>query len=185
MIMKNLKIRLKMKRKKPEFVMQGSKNLKRLGKRWRKPRGSHSKLREHKTAKGFLPRTGYGSPRDVKYFHPSGFEEKLIYNSEGLTGIDAQKQACRIVSSVGKRGVSSLILLAILRYSSPHSTRYLVISSLITSDLLRGFTPASTQYFLTMSIFTKENSFSFLNSLTASPVRPKQISYTSINLCLS
>lgn len=92
-----------MKRRKPEFVMQGTKNLKRLGNRWRKPRGAHSKLREHKTAKGFLPRPGYGSPRDVKYLHPSGFEEKLIYNSEGLTGIDAQKQACRIASSVGKK----------------------------------------------------------------------------------
>ena len=90
-----------MKRKKPEFVMQGSKNLKRLGDRWRKPRGAHSKLREHKTAKGFLPRTGYGSPRDVKYLHPSGFKEKLVYNFNDLTSIDPTKQACRIASSVG------------------------------------------------------------------------------------
>jgi large subunit ribosomal protein L32e len=92
-----------MKRRKPEFVMQGTKNLKRLGERWRKPRGIHSKLREHKTAKGFLPRRGYGSPRDVKYLHPSGFEEKLVYNFKDLAGINPSKQACRIASSVGKK----------------------------------------------------------------------------------
>lgn len=101
--MKHLKLRLKMKRKKPEFETQGSQNLKRLGKSWRKPRGKHSKLRTHNTAKGFLPRPGYGSPKDVRYLHPSGFEEVLIYNANDLENIDSQKQACRIASSVGKK----------------------------------------------------------------------------------
>ncbi|OGI11946.1 50S ribosomal protein L32e [Candidatus Micrarchaeota archaeon RBG_16_36_9] len=101
--MKHLKLRLRMKRKKPVFVMQGSRNLKRLGERWRKPRGIHSKLREHKTAKGFLPRRGYGSPKDVKFLHPSGFEEKLVYNFKDLMSINSQKQACKIASSVGRK----------------------------------------------------------------------------------
>ena len=92
-----------MKRKKPGFFMQGSKNLKRLERKWRKPHGEHSKLREHKTAKGFLPHPGYSSPRDVRYLHPSGFEEKLVYNFKDLLGIDPSKQACRIASTVGKK----------------------------------------------------------------------------------
>ena len=83
--------------------MQGGKNLKRLGKSWRKPHGKHSKLRTHKKAKGFLPRPGYGSPRDVKGLHPSGFEEKITYNLKDLLSINPEKQACRIASSVGKK----------------------------------------------------------------------------------
>jgi len=101
--MKELKTRLKRKRKKPEFIRQGGKNLKRLGKKWRKPRGSQSKLRKHKKARGFIPHPGYGSPKSVKGLHPSGFEEILIYNVNDLGKINSEKQACRIASSVGMK----------------------------------------------------------------------------------
>ena len=101
--MKTLKLRLKIKRKKPDFIKQGGKNLRRLEKKWRKPRGSQSKLRKHKKDKGFLPHPGYGSPRAVKGLHPSGFEEVLIYNVKDLEKIDSEKQACRIASTVGKK----------------------------------------------------------------------------------
>jgi large subunit ribosomal protein L32e len=83
--------------------MQGAQNLKRLKKSWRHPRGKHSKLREHKKAKGFIPMPGYGSPKSVRCLHPSGFEEKLIYNVDGLLGMKPEKQACRIASAVGKK----------------------------------------------------------------------------------
>lgn len=101
--MKALKIRLKVKRKKPEFLRQGIKNVKRIEKKWRKPRGIHSKLREHRKAKGFVPRRGYGSPRVVRYLHPSGFEEVLAYNLSDLGKINPEKQACRIAATVGKK----------------------------------------------------------------------------------
>ena len=99
--MKDLKLRLKIKRKKPKFRRQGEKNLKRLGKKWRKPRGIHSKLREHKKARGFIPNPGYGSPKSTKGLHPSGFEEMLVYNVKDLEKINPEKQACRIASTVG------------------------------------------------------------------------------------
>jgi len=101
--MNKLKLRLKIKRKKPEFIMQGGKTLKRLGDKWRMPQGKHSKLRSHKKAKGFMPRHGYGSPKEVKYLHPTGFEEKLVHNIKDLASINPQKQACRIASSVGTK----------------------------------------------------------------------------------
>jgi len=101
--MNKLKLRLKMKRKKPEFLRQNAKNLKTLGKKWRMPRGRHSKLKMHKKSKGFMPNTGYGSPVEVRGFHPSGFEEVLIYNSNDLTKINPTNQACRIASTVGKK----------------------------------------------------------------------------------
>jgi len=101
--MRELKLRIKTKRKKPKFIRQGTKNLKRLGKKWRRPRGSQSKLRKHKKAKGFLPHPGYGSPKSVRGLHPSGFEDVLIYNVKGLEKIDSKKQSCRIASRVGKK----------------------------------------------------------------------------------
>lgn len=101
--MKDLKLRAKMKRKKPDFMREGSKNFKRVGKKWRRPRGEQSKLRRHKKSKGFIPHPGYGSPRSVRGLHPSGFEEVLVFNIRDLEKINPEKQACRIASTVGKK----------------------------------------------------------------------------------
>jgi large subunit ribosomal protein L32e len=101
--MNKLKMRRSLKGKKPAFVMQGAKNLKRLKKSWRHPRGMHSKLRQHNKAKGFIPTPGYGSPKSVRFLHPSGFEDVLVYNVNELTKLKPERQACRIASSVGKK----------------------------------------------------------------------------------
>ena len=92
-----------MENKKPTFSRQGEKNLKRLGRKWRKPKGMHSKLRRHKKAKGFMPQPGYGSPKTLRYLHPSGFEEVIVFNIKDLEKINPSKQACRIASVVGKK----------------------------------------------------------------------------------
>lgn len=91
------------KRKKPKFLRQGAKNIKRVSKKWRKPMGSQSKLRKHKIARGSMPNAGYGSPKAVRGLHPSGYEDILIHNPTDLEKIDSKKQACRIASTVGKR----------------------------------------------------------------------------------
>jgi len=97
------KLRLKIKRKKPKFIRQGGKNLRRVGEKWRKPTGSQSKLRKHKKGRGYIPHPGYGSPKSVKGLHPSGFEEILVHNIKDLERIDSKKQACKIASKVGKK----------------------------------------------------------------------------------
>ena len=91
------------KRKKPKFLRQGSKNLVRVKENWRRPRGKQSKLRMHKKARGLLPNAGYGSPKSIRGFHPSGFEDVLVYNISNLEKIDSKKQACRIASTFGKK----------------------------------------------------------------------------------
>ena len=91
------------KRKKPKFPRQGAKNLKRVKDKWRKPRGSQSKLRKHKKSRGSMPNAGYGSPKSIRGLHPSGFEDVLVYNINNLEKIDSKKQACRIASTVGKK----------------------------------------------------------------------------------
>ena len=101
--MDNLKLRLKIKRKKPVFIRKRGKIFVRLGLKWRSPKGGHSKLRRHKKEAGNLPRAGYGSPKAVKGLHPSGFEELLVFNLKDLEKINPEKQACRISATVGKK----------------------------------------------------------------------------------
>jgi len=101
--MNELKLRLKIKRKKPVFVRKRGGIYKRLGLKWRAPRGIHSKLRKHKREAGNLPKSGYGSPKSVRGLHPSGFEEFLVYNLKDVEKINPEKQACRIASNVGKK----------------------------------------------------------------------------------
>jgi len=101
--MNELKLRLKIKRKKPEFIRKRGKIFKRLGLKWRKPKGLHSQLRRHKKEAGYMPRAGYGSPREVIGLHPSGFEDVLVFNTRDLEKINSEKQVCRIASSVGKK----------------------------------------------------------------------------------
>lgn len=101
--MNKLKLRLRMKRAKPKFLRQGWFRLKRLGEKWRAPKGKQSKLRQHMKAKGFMPHPGYGSPREVKGTHPCGLKEVLIFNPAQLENIEKTKQCIRISARVGKK----------------------------------------------------------------------------------
>jgi len=101
--MDNLKLRMKIKRKKPVFIRKRGKIYKRLGLKWRVPRGTHSQMRRHKKEAGNMPRPGYGSPRAVEGMHPSGFKEFMVFNLNDLQKINPAKQACRIASTVGKK----------------------------------------------------------------------------------
>lgn len=101
--MNQLKLRLKIKRSKPDFVRKRGGVYKRLGLKWRRPKGIHSQLRKHKREAGNIPKSGYGSPRTVKGLHPSGFEEVRVFNMNDVSKINPQKQACRIASTVGKK----------------------------------------------------------------------------------
>jgi large subunit ribosomal protein L32e len=102
-IMNNLKLRLKMKRKKPAFIRKRGTVLSKLGLKWRSPKGSQSQLRQHKREAGNMPKSGYGSPRAVEGLHPSGFAEFMVFNPNDLQKIDPVKQACRISATVGKK----------------------------------------------------------------------------------
>jgi large subunit ribosomal protein L32e len=90
--------------KKPKFLRQLALSYKRrLGLKWRKPRGSQSKLRKHKKSKGFMPSVSYGTPKTLRYLHPSGFREVLVNNIKDLEKIDASKEAVKISHGVGKK----------------------------------------------------------------------------------
>jgi len=90
-------------RKKPKFIRQSGNEYVRLGDKWRKPRGTTSKLRLKQKGKGFIPQPGYGAPRKLRYKHPSGLYEILVHNLTELQKINPKTHAARIAAGVGKR----------------------------------------------------------------------------------
>jgi large subunit ribosomal protein L32e len=96
-----MNVRSRQKAKKPEFNRHDHQKKKRLGLSWRKPRGLHNKLRRQIAAKGKPVRPGFGSPRAVRGFHPSGFPEMLVNNVADLE--KAAGCVVRIASAVGMK----------------------------------------------------------------------------------
>jgi len=88
---------------KPDFHRYEGWRYKRLGDKWRRPRGKDSKTRVSRRGKPARVKVGYGSPRSTRYLHPSGYREILIHNADELKGLDSKKNAVRIAGNVGKR----------------------------------------------------------------------------------
>ena len=100
---KLLKMKNKMARKRVQFRRQEWFMYKKFGEEWRKPRGKHSKLREHLSRRPPVVDAGYRGPAQVRGLHPSGFREVLVHNMKELESIDNRFQACRIASTVGRK----------------------------------------------------------------------------------
>ena len=85
----------------PAFKRQEWYRYKMLGEEWRRPRGIHSKMRRGFKRRPPMVEIGYGGPALVRGLHPSGFEEVMVYNVDGLEDIDPKTQAARIGGTVG------------------------------------------------------------------------------------
>jgi len=98
-----LKVRERIKGKKPNFKRQESWRYKRLKEGWRKPRGIDSKMR--KSVKGWPKsvKVGYRGPKEARGLHPSGYEEVLVYNVDDIDKVNPETQAIRIAHTVGGR----------------------------------------------------------------------------------
>ena len=109
-----LEIRKGIKKKTPKFRRQEwFRKKQRLGVKWRKPRGIHSKLREHEKAKGSLPRPGYGSPLAVRGLNRQGYREILVKNLSDMKKINHKEEVAIIASGVGKRKRLELLEFAV------------------------------------------------------------------------
>jgi large subunit ribosomal protein L32e len=102
-IVKALALRRELKDKTPHFIRQEAYNYGRLGKNWRKPRGTHSKMRHHINYRINVVSIGYGGPNASKGMHPSGFREVLVHHPLELDRVDPKTQAARIAHGVGVR----------------------------------------------------------------------------------
>ncbi len=104
---KNLKrlfmLKLEIARRRPLFRRQEWFRYKKLGEAWRKPKGKHSKLREHRKYRPPVVDSGFRGPRAVRYLHPSGYRDVLVHNEKELEKLDPSLDAIRIGASVGMR----------------------------------------------------------------------------------
>jgi len=100
---KLLRIRKKIKKKKPKFTRQEGYRYVRLKDAWRKPRGRHSKLRRSRRSRGEKPSTGFRSPPLVRGLTRQGYIPVLVANKNDLVKIDPKKQVAVIRSSVGRK----------------------------------------------------------------------------------
>ena len=96
-------------RKKPEFVNPGSKAVKRVKPRWRRPKGKQSKVRIKLKGKPRMPSIGWRAPKNLRGKHPSGFKEVLVYNLSDLEKVNPKEEAIRIGRTVGKKKRKEII----------------------------------------------------------------------------
>lgn len=87
--------------KMPKFRRQEWFRYKKLGEKWRKPKGIHSKMRRRYKYRPPMAAVGYRTPKKVRGLHASGFEEVLIHNPTQLEGLDPKTQAARVGATVG------------------------------------------------------------------------------------
>ncbi|CAI50535.1 50S ribosomal protein L32e [Natronomonas pharaonis DSM 2160] len=88
---------------KPQFNRQDYHKDKRTPTSWRRPRGTLSKQRRGIKGKGPTVEAGFRTPKEVRGKHPSGFEEVYVENVDDLEGVDGDREAARIGSTVGAR----------------------------------------------------------------------------------
>ncbi len=90
-----------MKRRRFRFIRQRTPGKRRLKMSWRKPRGIDSPKRVERKEKGRIVKIGYRNRKDLRYLHPSGMPEVIVYNPSELEGL--KNVVVRIGSTVGKR----------------------------------------------------------------------------------
>lgn len=98
-----LELRKQIKSKKPDFIRQDAHKKKKLGTKWRKPKGLHSKIRLHLRGRAKKVTKGYRSPKKVRYMHKSGLQQIMIKSEGDLKGLDAKKNCLIISSSLGNK----------------------------------------------------------------------------------
>jgi len=106
---KALRIRAKLKKKKPDFVRQESWRYDRLKENWRRPKGIDNKMRRKIKGWPSTVNIGYRGPKASRGLHPSGYEEVLIHNVKELKNVDPKTQAVRIAHTVGGRTKAQIL----------------------------------------------------------------------------
>lgn len=106
---KMLRVRARVKRRKPAFARPESWRYMRLKENWRRPKGLDHKIRKKLKGWPAAVSTGYRGPKATRELHPSGYREVFVHNVEDLAEIDPKTQAVRIVHTVGKRKRARII----------------------------------------------------------------------------
>ena len=97
-----LELRKKIKSKKPDFVRQDIHKKAKLKKKWRKPKGLHSKIRQCRKGKRKSVSTGYGSPKIVRGLTKDGLRPVII-TSKNLEKVNKGEEGIIISSKLGNK----------------------------------------------------------------------------------
>jgi len=98
-----LELRKKLADRRPDFIRQESWRYSKLAKTWRKPKGIDNHQRKQKKGWPALVRAGYGSPKNARGLHPSGFTDNLVFNLKDLVKLDPKKDGVRFAHGVGTK----------------------------------------------------------------------------------
>ena len=98
-----LQLRKESKENKPEFIRQDTNKKKRLGIKWRKPKGLHSKIRQHLKGRRKSPSPGYKSPKKIKGQHSSGLVMVRVFSVKDLSELNKESEGAIIPKTVGMR----------------------------------------------------------------------------------
>ncbi len=97
-----LDLRNYLKLKKPDFLRQDAHKVKKIDKKWARPKGRHSKMRVGLRGHGKRPSIGYSSPREVKGLNKQGLKEVLVNNINDLKKVkDKDKEVILLASNLG------------------------------------------------------------------------------------
>lgn len=109
---KKLELRNQRKQKKYTFVVKESKFCAGVKRRWRFPRGKHSKVRQMHKGRPALPNPGYGSPKEVKGLLRNGLKPVVVSSVKELDSIDQKTEGAVLSRTLGKRRKAELLKLA-------------------------------------------------------------------------
>jgi large subunit ribosomal protein L32e len=108
-----VKIRNELKKKKPDFIRQDAhKKVKLSGKKWRRPKGSDSKIRRN--IRGYRQgiTKGYKSPALAKGLSRDGKKFVIVANVKELSGLNPDNDCIIISAGVGTKKKVEIVKLA-------------------------------------------------------------------------
>jgi large subunit ribosomal protein L32e len=143
-VKKALRYRAEKKAVQPFFIRQEARRYKRLGLKWRRPKGVHSKLRQHWGYRINVVSIGFRGPKDARGLHPSGFREVLVHNVKELDAVDPQVQAIRIARTVGSKKRTA-IEERIKELEKKKEVKYYLLNPLKTYDLVTVYQPSDLE----------------------------------------
>ena len=110
---KLLKIKIEQNKKRPNFLAQDSHKLKRIKNKWRKGRGSDSKVRHKLKGRKMRVEDGYRTPRKVRGLTLTGLKKLYISNIDQLNNASLENVCIVINKTVGMRKKIEIIKLCI------------------------------------------------------------------------
>jgi large subunit ribosomal protein L32e len=98
-----LEVKKKINKKRPNFIREGSQNSVRIGKKWRKPRGLHSKMRHQAAGHRARVKTGFMSPSKTRNLDKDGFCLVLVDKIDQIDKLDPKVHKLILSSKLGKK----------------------------------------------------------------------------------